>query len=1028
MLPISIYNQKLKSINEYLFGKKYDSDKNTKLEKIKEFQEVLTKFVQDHKETVSVNDIKQFINGKKQNLSEIGVKDPEGKLLYVLLFIYENNDLHFVQDFLNLISDFDIQDVRIVFHIKGHIYRCYVCSQNCTYDVFKKAVDDLLSCNYLSMQTFKNFIDQCFSQDKDKKLIKQDCFNCIFELLKERFNEEKIKNIRYVEYLCVIIIYTFGYDVIKSADKSIFEYILNLTKNTFALGSSDACFSDWFKVFSHFKAEFWNSSDLKDECWIAQYNRFHNMTLDFLAANSYKRNSFYLYPELTDKDIVIDRREDYKQAVQEFLGNKDILPETRLIVMYFCSELYGTDTEFLKEMSADSFSSIDSFFSNCEKVQLKNDLADCLSVFSTDTIAGFIKRHNDINENNRWKFLAMWKSIVKRCKGEKSSVRITNFFPTPNDLFNFYKKIKPEFSYKQFLNIKDSKKQYKDIQDIYSEFRDLDVCLQKYDNDEIANFIKENNEPCESLFIYVCLRESFNYNWWERLFSKPEDIIDFYINKVPDEFKNLEYFYIFLHVGHMYEDKKLWQNYFKSILNKKNQKHIQLFLDLFDSKINFYGRVDIYDMDMDYKRKISKIMEIMFKGFDDLKSFLDFYMEIHSNLDKNLLEKNNADRDCILQLMINRCSSSNHCHWNLTASLLDVCDKKYDFCVPSLINKITWKEYLDVDNLSCIVQFLNKKNDLNQDLKNQLLKKIDNQVKKRVVELLGVSYDETLNRYNSDAFIDPNEFQSKLKYVIEIMNSKEVLPETKKKIYDWAKDAIAEDEYKWQCVLEMYVWYIEDDKKYKNDKNNQYEHLRDYSIGDLKLTTLNSHQGDWYLADLKNSNELRNLNAQINNLNNQIDTLQNKLNKTEFKLGWILIIWLSGIGTFILLGLRYYWDSSKNSLDNTKNTLSTQKQNLENTIKTSCEKKKADYENSLAQAKEEMKKWGKCEESKNYPYDKHEEYYAGLNEIIDIYAKDYGLGQNLNQDIHIKDSGGEISPLEEQKQEKDNIIIYKDWI
>ena len=177
MLPISIYNQKLKSINEYLFGKKYDSDKNTKLEKIKEFQEVLTKFVQDHKETVSVNDIKQFINGKKQNLSEIGVKDPEGKLLYVLLFIYENNDLHFVQDFLNLISDFDIQDVKMVFHIKYNIYRNYIGSQNCTYDVFKKAVDDLLSCNYLSMQTFKNFIDQCFSQDKNKKLIKKDCFN-----------------------------------------------------------------------------------------------------------------------------------------------------------------------------------------------------------------------------------------------------------------------------------------------------------------------------------------------------------------------------------------------------------------------------------------------------------------------------------------------------------------------------------------------------------------------------------------------------------------------------------------------------------------------------------------------------------------------------------------------------------------------------------------------------------------------------------------------------------------------------------
>ena len=115
-------------------------------------------------------------------------------------------------------------------------------------------------------------------------------------------------------------------------------------------------------------------------------------------------------------------------------------------------------------------------------------------------------------------------------------------------------------------------------------------------------------------------------------------------------------------------------------------------------------------------------------------------------------------------------------------------------------------------------------------------------------------------------------------------------------------------------------------------------------------------------------------------------------------------------------------------MDNTKNTLSTQKQNLKDKIQASCEKKKADYEDSLAQAKKEMKKWGKHKQSKNYPYDKHEKYCAGLKQIINIYEKDQNLSQNLNQDIHIKDSGGEISPLEEQKQEKDNIIIYKDWI
>ena len=81
MLSFLCYNKSLNSINKYLFGEEYNDDKNTKLDKIKEFQEVLTKFVKDHEKAVSGGDIKQFINGYKQNLDEIGVEDPTGKLL-----------------------------------------------------------------------------------------------------------------------------------------------------------------------------------------------------------------------------------------------------------------------------------------------------------------------------------------------------------------------------------------------------------------------------------------------------------------------------------------------------------------------------------------------------------------------------------------------------------------------------------------------------------------------------------------------------------------------------------------------------------------------------------------------------------------------------------------------------------------------------------------------------------------------------------------------------------------------------------
>ena len=807
----------------------------------------------------------------------------------------------------------------------------------------------------------------------------------------------------------------FGCDVIKSVDKSIFEYILNLTKNTSALGSYDACLC-WFEVFSYFKDEFWNSSDLRDECWLAQYNHFRIITLDFLSNDSSKRNYLFLVSRLTDKDIVIGNKESYKQAVREFIANEYILPETRFMVMYCCSELYGTDTKFLKEISADNFSSIDNFFSDCEKVHHKEYLEDCLSVYSTDEIAGFIKKYLDINENNRWKFLAIWKSVVKRCKDKASPVKITDFFPTPKDLFDFYEKTHP-----QFLKTDISKLKRSCISD--GNYKDLYDCLKKYKGEEIASFMKNNNKPIESIFIWASLIEYDNRDWCKSLFKKPKDIIDFYINKVPDEFKNLKDFYVFLNVGYICEDTKLWQDYFKSILAEKNQTHIKLFLDLFDGKIN----LETSNHSVEYG--IGTIMENIFNGFDDLKSFLDFYIEIYSNSKKNFLETQNAERDRILQLMINKCER--HCNWDLIESLLNICDKKYDFFVPLLINRIISKDNLNLCGLSCIVQFLSKKNDLNQDLKSQLLNKIDALVKSDIESFLHVEYeDESHNEYNSDAFIYPYDFETKLKYVIEIMNSNEVLPETKKKVYDWSQKAIEEDKNKWQCVLEMHVYNIEQDKKpkknidlsvpslvpislfvpflnsiqqnsnngNKNDENNKYKYLQYRSIYHHKsLKTLKSHQGNWHLADLENSHQLRELNIRIDDLNNQINTLQNRLNKTEFKLGWILIAWFSGIGTIILLGLRYYWNSSKNNLGTTKNTLLTEKQNPENKIKADCEKKKTDYEASLKKAKEAMKKWGKSKNNKDYPYDNHKKYCQLLKQIIDIYeGKNHILSASTN--------------------------------
>ena len=1253
MLSISIYNQKLKLINKCLFGKEYDSDKNTKLDKIKQFQEVLTKFVQDHKETVSVNDIKQFINGKKQNLSEIGVEDPKGKLLAVLLPIYKNNNLNSVQDFLSLISDFDIQDVKIVFHIKYNIYRCYVCSQNCTEDVFKKTVNDLLSCNFLDMQTFKNFIDQCFSQDKNKKLIKKDCFNYVFGLLKERFNKEKIKNINKVEWLPNMIICRFGVDVLKNADESIFQYMLNLTKDASTWNSKSKNFYNWFEVFSSFKAEFWDKVDLKDKCWIVQYTSFLMITLNFLSDNSSKRKKFYLYDCLNSQDILDETKESYKTAVLDFIKNEYILPETKLMIMLFCAELYITDTQFLREILGSN--GVNEFFSIHKKVKLDasylpDTVVDCLSVYSTQEISDFIKKYNDndIKQNDSSKLKSIWSSVMKRCKDERSKTKITDFFATPKDLLNFYKKTYPKFletdvsklersdilggdyqdlydclkkysnkeiadfigksdepleslfiwhvihercedkklqtkitdffatpkdlfnfykkTHPKFLETDVSKLEREDIlggdyQDLYDclkkyndkeiadfigksneaheslfvwhvihercedkklqikitdffltpkdlfdfykkvhpKFLETDVsklerqdivygdhkslydCLQKYSNEEIVDFIGKSDEPHESLFIWTLLtgdsRNAKNAKNEDQFsFQEPGCFIDFYINKVPNEAKNSSDFNIFLYMSSMCNNQKLWQNYFESISQQKSE-HIQLFRDFFDGKIDFsgmnnwvaivvkhffkynkYKKIE-YDENTNFRDIDNWIRQTMrysiLSNFTDLKSFLDFYIAIYSNSNSNkdLLEQKASKQKTILVAMIENCK------WNLTDSLLKMCDKKYDFFVSILIDKIANEFYrLSLSDLAHVVQFLSKKNDIDQELKGKLLKIIDDGVvgtiKSLDVEYYQKSYDD--HRYPHDAFVYPKNFETDLAFVIEIMNSDEVLPATKKTICDWAKKDLEKDQKQWEYVLEMYVYNIEKDKKPKkpidlsepslfptglllpllnfmeqqlnngnqNDENNKYERLQYYSIDKYKdLTTLNSHQGEWHLADLKNSNKLKRLESQIKTNENQIETLgnqivalNNNLAATEFKLelSWNLFIWLSLIGTIIRVVQRYLWNGDlleardqKALLETENKNLTPQKQDLENKVKLSCENKKADYEDSLSKAKEAMKKWGKCENSTDYPYDKHEKYCAGLKQIIDIY-------EQQRTQVYSKESNGLIPPQEEK--------------
>ena len=217
----------------------------------------------------------------------------------------------------------------------------------------------------------------------------------------------------------------------------------------------------------------------------------------------------------------------------------------------------------------------------------------------------------------------------------------------------------------------------------------------------------------------------------------------------------------------------------------------------------------------------------------------------------------------------------------------------------------------------------------------------------------------------------------------------------------------------------MCVYNIESKKKNDSkfdEKDDRYEPLLEYRPQDYKdLQTLKSHQGESYLAN--SNNRAKTIQNQITALGNQMDTLNRNLCATEFKfeLNWNLFVWISGIGTIVRLVQRYLLNQNLleiqnriGNLTNTKQRLELQKQNFKEETRKNCEKKKEDYKDSLKKAKGAMKKWGKREKDKDYPYDKHEKYSQLLKQIIDIYEKDQKLSL-------IDMSSGNEAPLQENE-------------
>ena len=149
---------------------------------------------------------------------------------------------------------------------------------------------------------------------------------------------------------------------------------------------------------------------------------------------------------------------------------------------------------------------------------------------------------------------------------------------------------------------------------------------------------------------------------------------------------------------------------------------------------------------------------------------------------------------------------------------------------------------------------------------------------------------------------------------------------------------------------------------------------------DMMLPTLKNEENSSKSGIEILNNKVETIQNQIASLNNQITTLNDNLSATEFKFewSWNLFVWCSLIGAICRLVQRYFWNQNLSEVQNQKSAFELQKQNLEKT-------------------KETMKKWGKCKNSTDYPYDKHKEYCASLKQIIDIYEQQQNIQTHGNK-------------------------------
>ena len=352
--------------------------------------------------------------------------------------------------------------------------------------------------------------------------------------------------------------------------------------------------------------------------------------------------------------------------------------------------------------------------------------------------------------------------IIERVEGEtrgnnKDSRKITDFFQTPKDLFSFYAKAHPRLfddgnGFANIICIANEHRIAKTTnQNVYNEHFNLFDLLQRYDNKQIAAFIK--SEPVSKDVIYlstnVLIWVSFfdseiKPNKVKEIFPTIRNLIDFYIYKVTDQLKQEKNFSIFCFLTWWaYTDQGAatgeWGDYLKEI--SKDGNHISLFFNFFEGKMGFEEQ-DISNIVANYG---------VFSGFRSIQGFLDFYLEIYST-HSDCLKSKNSERDYILNSIICKYVS------DITNFLsTDGNEQKYSFFIPYLINEVCDYQYCKMSNFSNIVKFLDKNVNLDQDLKNKLLKKIDDDIVEKM-NAVAVYYADKTYEY-------PLGFETNLSYV-----------------------------------------------------------------------------------------------------------------------------------------------------------------------------------------------------------------------------------------------------------------------